>query len=110
MSGASSIAAAQTTGRTWAMIVLGMVIGFTLESRAHGAGDNAGGSEPAHRAESTGKTADHSAHMDKPMAGKMKKKGMMQGDVNKAAGGWDQKMKEIMEKEEKITSQSGTAK
>ena len=34
-----------------------------------------------------------------PMAGEMKKDGMMKEDVSKAAQKWDQKMKEMMEKE-----------
>lgn len=33
------------------------------------------------------------------MSGEMKKKGMMQGDVKKAARKWDQKMKDMMENE-----------
>ena len=78
------------TARTWTMIAFS-VIGFALASSVCGADQNAGGSVPARPAESTAKTADRPAHTDKPMAGNMKKKGMMQGDVKKAAAEWDQK-------------------
>ncbi len=36
-----------------------------------------------------------------PMMGEMKKDGMMKEDVGKAARQWDEKMKEMMEKEKK---------
>ena len=47
------------------------------------------------------------APSDKPMPIKMKKEGMMQGDVKKAGKNWDQKMKDKMKQEEKAASQRG---
>ena len=38
--------------------------------------------------------------MDEPMQGGMKKKGMMKGDVKKSAEKQDEKMREMLEKEE----------
>ena len=39
--------------------------------------------------------------MHEPMAGEMKKDGMMKEDVSKAARKWDQKMDQMMKKENK---------
>jgi hypothetical protein len=48
--------------------------------------------------------------MDEPMSGEMKKKGMKQGDVKKQGEQWDEKMKEMIEKEEKTMNQGNAKK
>jgi hypothetical protein len=48
--------------------------------------------------------------LDEPMAGQMKKKGMMKGDMKKAAEKKDREMRPMIEKEERSMPQSPAKK
>lgn len=55
-------------------------------------------------------TRDKPMKMDEPMAGRMKKEGMVTGDVKAAAEKKEREMKDKLEKEEKAMSQGGAKK
>lgn len=55
-------------------------------------------------------TKDKVMKMDEPMSGEMKKEGMKKGDVKQHAEKWDLKMKDMMEKEEKVMTQGDAKK
>lgn len=99
MASTSLMTEVRSTARALATIALGMVIGFALASGVLAAGETSGGSARANPRGSAGTAGDQPAQVDKPMSGEMKKKGMMQGDVKKAARKWDRKMKDMMENE-----------
>ena len=71
-------------------------LGAALILAVAGLGNAALGAEPK-----PAKPADQSIKMDEPMAGKMKKPGMKQGDVKKQAEKKRRAMKPMLEKEEK---------
>ena len=82
--------------------VAGAIASLALISRA----EDAPGKADALPAQSSASTppapiAKKPMKMDEPMAGEMKKQGMMKGDMKKAAENKEREMKGEMEKEEK---------
>ena len=93
MLGGRRMAGARDAARAWKTMALAVAIGCAFGAR-----------------ESTATAADGPPRVDKPMAGEMKKPGMMQGDVKKAADQWDRKMKDMMQKEKAAAPPTGAKK